>query len=351
MPKQRSLVLAVLLSALLLVAALVGVLTWGGGPAPPDEGPRAPLVAQRDAAPDVNLPAPVVCDRNEVLPPPAPLQPAAGPARGPNVIVGRVVDDETGTPVASFTVKAVPHTGHPPFERLDEEPGNPLPVRAVAGIFRLERGKGRWDVVVQSAGYEPGALLDVAVPRPDSRPLDLRLSHGPSITGVVLDDGNQGLADVPVFLHVLSLAGAGGPPRASVARTDGVGRFRFSPLPAGLYAVSALEPDSQDRVRDIAISGGTAEVAVYVAPRQQVVAAVRDPWGRPIRDAQVELRGVASMASGSTNAAGQAQLRFVKPGRYDVRVSRDGYVELNEPLELLGASGEVVRWYTLQPVP
>lgn len=350
--KQRALVLAVLCAAFLLVAALVGVLTLGSSSPLEDQGPHAELIARRDgAAADGSLPEPLGSDRSEPVAPPEPLRAPAVAASGPNTIIGRVVDDETGAPVASFTIEAVPHSDRPPIERLDEVPGKPQPVRAVAGIFRLERSRGRWDVVVQSAGYKPGALIDVEVPRPDARPIELRLSHGPSITGLVYDDNNLGVPDVPVFLHVTRLSGAAKPPRATLARTDAAGRFRFSPLPAGLYSVSALEPDSADVVHDIALDGGTAEVAVYVAPRQQVVAAVRDPWGRPVRDAQVELRGPGMVVTESTNAAGQAQLRFIKPGSYDLHVSRDGYVDLTEPLELLSASGEVVRWFTLQPEP
>jgi len=224
-------------------------------------------------------------------------------------------------------------------------------VHAVAGIFRLERSKGRWDVVVQAATYLPGELLDVEIPRPDARPLELRLSHGPSITGLVYDANNMGVPDVPVFLHVQRLALDGPAPKNAIARTDATGRFRFSPLPAGLYGLSVLEPDSTDTVNDIALDHGTAEVSLYLAPRHQVLAAVHDAWGRPVRGAHVELRGTDSMDSEATNDAGQAQLRYLKPGHYDVKVTREGYVELADAVELDGRSSDLVRWYTLQEAP
>ncbi|MBM3985341.1 MAG: carboxypeptidase regulatory-like domain-containing protein [Planctomycetes bacterium] len=278
--------------------------------------------------------------------PPEPEATAAA-ASGPNVIVARVLDDETGHPVTAFTVKAVPHGDTPAIGRLSDEPGRPQPVNAVAGICRIESRPGTWDVVVQAAGYLPGELTAVAVPRPDARPLELRLSHGPSLTGTLVDDSGQAIPDAPVFLHVLRLDGPDKPPRNALATTDHAGRFRFSPLPQGLYALSAIEPDGPDRTGNLAVGRGTTETTLVMAPRNQVLAAVRDSWGRPVRDAQVELRGGDVLANESTNAAGQARLRFLKPGRYAVRVTREGYADLEESLSLEGLSGELVRWYTL----
>jgi hypothetical protein len=245
----------------------------------------------------------------------------------------------------------VPHDGRPAFPRLSETPGRPEPTRAPAGVFHLESTKGRWDVVVQAAGYLPGELSDVIIPRPDTKPLELRLSHGPSITGLAFDDNNLGVADIPMFLKVQKLAGDDPPPASSIARTDSTGRFRFSPLPAGVYTVSALEPGGLDHTVDIALERGTAEIQVYVAPRHQLTAAVRDTDGRPVADAEVELRSVDAIASERTNAAGQARLRFLKPGHYDVKVSHEGYAELRDTLDLVGPSGEIVRWFTVLAAP
>ena len=346
---RRLLVLAVLGAALLLVAALVGVLALSGSPSEPaSTGPT--LVRHPEPPPRPELPAPVA----EQPAPAAPLVPPhipGVPPVGPNVIVARVLDDETGAPISQFTVKAVPHDGRPALPRLGDTPGRPEPVHAVAGIFRLERGKGRWDVVVQAAGYLPAELTDVVLPRPNVTPLELRVSHGPSITGLVFDDNNLGVKDVPVFLAVEKQATSDPPPAVTLARTDDEGRFRFSPLPPGTYTVTALEPNGDDRMNSIALDRGTTEISLYVAPRHQVVAAVRDADGRPVRDAEVELRSTAGIATERTNAAGQAQLRFVKAGSYEVHITREGYADLHDTLELKGPSGEEVHWYTLQDAP
>jgi hypothetical protein len=347
MQRQRSLVFAGLVATLALVAALVGVLALSQ-PEPEADGAPAALVGPRatPAAP-ARLPEPPLAAAEAQPKRPAESPRVTAAIAGPNVIAARVLDDETGHPVTAFSVKAVPHGDTPAIGRLSEEPGKPQPVKAVSGIVRIECRPGTWDVVVQAAGYLPGELTAVAVPRPDARPLELRLSHGPSLTGTLVDDAGQAIPDAPVFLHVQRLDGPDKPPRNALATTDHAGRFRFSPLPQGLYAVSAIEPDGRDRVGDLPVGRGTTDTTLVMAPRNQLLAAVRDAWGRPVRDAQVELRGDDVLASEATNAAGQARLRFLQPGRYAVRVTREGYADLEEPLALEGASGELVRWFTL----
>jgi len=102
---------------------------------------------------------------------------------------------------------------------------------------------------------------------------------------------------------------------------------------------------------DIALDHGTAEVPIYLSPRHQVVAQVQDAGGKPLAGAQVELRAPGTVATESTNAAGQARLRFLKPGHYDVRISREGCADLRDTIDLAGGSGEVIFWYTLRAAP
>lgn len=348
MAARRLIFIAVIGVTLLAAAAIVGVLLLSGST--PDETSGDPALRRpTGSAPGPELPQPPD-EAPRSASPAAPKPPGVVPT-GPNVIIARVVDDETGTPVLAFTVKRVPHDGRPALPRLAETPGRPQPMHTPGGVFHLESEKGRWDVVVQAAGYLPGELTDVAVPRPDGRPLELRLSHGPSITGMVYDDDKLGVQEVPVYLSVQKLALPGPPPAVSVAHTDSNGRYRFSPLPAGVYTVAVLEPNGPDHVVDIVLDRGTAEVPIYMSPRHQVVAQVQDAAGQPVAGAVVELRAPGSVATESTNAAGQARLRFLKPGRYDVRISREGYADLSTTADLVGGSGEVVFWYTLRAPP
>jgi hypothetical protein len=203
-------------------------------------------------------------------------------------------------------------------------------------------------VIVRAAGYLPGVLPDVTMPATSLKAIPLPLSHGPSITGIVYDDTRSPVVDVPVFLHVTRLFSDAAPPKVTVARTGSDGRFRFSPLTAGDYGLSLLEPDNQaDRLLSVIVSQGTTDVSMYLAPRHQVVIAVQDNRGRPVSDANVELRSSGRLATSRTLPSGHAVLRYLPDGEYAVSVRREGYEPLEESLQLQGGQGEQVRWYTL----
>src|SRR5262249_39208905 len=151
---------------------------------------------------------------------------------------------QTGAAVTAFSVLVLPHDGTPPIPRADDDATrteNFTPVVSAAGLFKTESKAGHWDVVVRAAGYLPAAAEDVVVPPVDTRALAIVVSHGPSITGLVYGDDGLPVPDVPVFLSAEKLV-TPGDLGATVARTGGDGRFRFSPLPAGTFAVTALEP-------------------------------------------------------------------------------------------------------------
>ena len=349
-------VTAVLLAFALALA--VGGLAWivsgdadGIDPLPEIALPRAargtpgtpalPTPRERDGRP---APAPTAPGH---LAPPPPLRLA------PPLVLCRVVDAETGRPVPSFSFQILPHDdATDPLVASLYWSEAPTPVRGSAsGILRAERPAGTWDVVVFAPGYLPGSLAGLVVPYEQMRPVDIPVRHGLSIAGQVTDENGLGVRDVPVFLAVTRLFGDVDPPRATVATTDPAGRFRFSPLPPGEYAVALLEPDNAlDRQGGLMLERGTLEVSLFLAPRHQVLVSVRDPGGLPLADASVELVG-STAPDAVTNESGQARLRFVSPGDYVLRVRAEGHAPSEEPLSLPPGAGEVLRWVTLDVVP
>jgi len=346
----------VLIISALLVLALVAVLYLAvRPPLDPGAAPGAARLPPRAAAPDDDALPPVAAEAptaEQPLPPPA-----APPVErlGPNAVVGRVVDDETGQPVAAFNVDALPWDPSPPLERLasaHDRPERSRPFRSDAGIFRLERAPGRWDLIIRAPGYLPAVLGDVHVPPADGTPAEIRLSHGPSLAGFVSDSAGRPAPDVPVFLHVTRQFSEGPPPETALARTDGQGRFRFSPLPPGEYAISLLEPDNDvDRLAGLRVEAGTVEVSLPLQPRHQIVICVADEANRPIQDAVVELSGNGTTASDRTSSAGQAVLRYLADGDYELSIERDRYQPLSDRVQLTGGSGESVRWFRLAALP
>ncbi|HZM00814.1 MAG TPA: carboxypeptidase-like regulatory domain-containing protein, partial [Planctomycetota bacterium] len=184
------------------------------------------------------------------------------------------------------------------------------------------------------------------------QPVEVRLSRGPSLVGVVTDPGGWPAPDVPVFLHVTRQFTDAPPPDTTVARTDDLGRFRFSPLPPGEYAIALLEADNAvDRLSGLRVEAGTVDVSLPLPHRHQLVISVADREERPIQDAVVELSGSGTTASGRTLASGQAVLRHLVDGDYELTIEREGYQPVRERLQLAGGSGDSVRWFRLDPLP
>jgi len=347
----------VLIVSALVVLAMVAVLYLALRP-PLDSGPAAPAASLPERGAPADGPAlPAVegeaAAASEPLPPPAetPVE-----RLGPNAIVGRVVDDATGEPVDAFHVDVLPwEPGPPPLERLaaaHDRPERSKPFQGGAGVFRIERKPGRWDVIVHAEGYLPGVLGDVTVPREDARPTEIRMLHGPSLTGVVSDAHGRPAPAVPVFLHVTRQFTDEPPPRTALAHTDALGRFRFSPLPPGEYAISLLEQDNEvDRLTGLRVESGTVDVSLPMQPRHQIVIVVNDEAGRPVQDAVVELSGAGRLASERSNPSGQAVVRYVADGEYELSIEREGYEPRRERLPLEGGSGERVLTYRLTAHP
>jgi len=338
-----------------LVGGLVGALLTARSIAPEDEAGTVRVVSPSDRQAPAAAPflpagqaprAPVVAASAPKGP--APLAVPAQRVGEPRLVLA-VVDDETGAPVTAYDALIMPAAGDPPLQRARTTEVRPHAFRGVSGILRADCKAGHWDVVVRAPGYLPAVLPDVVVPSAQPGAIALRLSHGPSITGLVYDATRAPVADVPVFLDIVRLFAEGEHPAVQATRTGGDGRFRFAPLPAGEYSLALLEPDNAgDRLPSVLVIQGTTDVSLFLAPRHQVVVSVRDIRGRPVSDAEVEVRGGARYASSRTQDSGQAVLRFLPDGEYELSARREGYEPFTEPLQLQGGQGELVRWVTLQ---
>jgi hypothetical protein len=354
MQSKRLITTLVLGISALLVAALVGVLylQLQG----PEEDHEVPAPIERPGTgttADHALPVPVGLPAGADGAGPRVLQPSAPQRLGPEMIIGRVVDAGSGAAVTDFRVDVLATGAGSALERLlsaHDRGERSRPFQTRSGIFRLDRAAGRWDVVVRAPGYLPAEVLDVEVPREDAQPMLIRMDAGPTLTGLVYDVNGLAVPDVPVFLHVTRLDEGGSPPERAVATTGWDGRFRFSALASGTYAVSLLQPENTiDRQGGILVQGGTVDISVPLTPRHQLVVCVKDGYDRPVRQASVELRSVdgSGFASGVTLPSGQVTLRHLDSGDYTLSVAREGYAEAEQALQLRGGSGEMVRWIRL----
>jgi hypothetical protein len=341
---QPALVLALTFAALVVVAVLAVLFLLGEETTP--EGPLVTVTGRGPSRPDPRIePA----DGSDPDPEPRRIEAVdvPSPRLGPDMVIGRVLDADTGATVDVFQVHLMEHADTPPMERVLTTPSQPFSTRT--GIFRIGRDPGVYDIVVRAPGYHPHIKRAYELPALDGRPVPFPMEHGAGIAGQILDLNRMPSRNIGVHLHVTRLDDpeATTPTRRFV-KTDSEGRYRFSPLPAGNYEISLLEPDNRlDRVSGIRIDDDTVDIDLYLTPRHQIVFRVQNSAGRPVAGADVELRGGDHFSSQRTTTAGQAVMPYVPTGAYVVRVQREGFEPLEESVLLEGSRGHSVQWLTL----
>jgi hypothetical protein len=334
------------------VLTLLGWTLWTFADEPPLDADPTPVLQEPAAAPPMAsrvLPvAPPRPDLEDEVFDMAPEEQEPPEPMGPDGILGRVLDADTGQPVTRFQVDVLT-AGDPAEElwpRLEDSVSQPFHRRT--GIFFLERTAGAWDVVVQAPGYEPAVFRGVTTPAQDGVALEFALERGPTILGQVFDENFQPVPGVKAFLHVIELAPGGAPPRQRITETDPEGRFSFSPLPAGEYAVALLEArNTVDRLGGIVVADDTAHVELYLRPRHQLTVRVQDDRGRNLAGVLVELRNMNHFASGQTNENGLVLLTHVPDGLYALTARHEGYAPTTDEVDLVGGATRELRRLSL----
>lgn len=126
---------------------------------------------------------------------------------------------------------------------------------------------GVYAVEVSAPGFATKTVEEVRVTGAGAQPpLAVALAQGTSSVTVTVSDGDgRPIARAPLVLF----AGAAAGPRTFFGETDDAGTFRFDPVPAGRYTLSANHPESRSRLQR------TAEVVVGDADARQVSVSFR----------------------------------------------------------------------------
>ncbi len=270
------------------------------------------------------------------LPPSGPVELVVKAGR---TLKGRVVDKETGEPVANaevwgghlltrsvggFTMQsAVPITP----TTSDQDGFFEVPL-AQSGDVRLD---------VRAPGYAPAQRT---VPLKEDEPLRLMLvqlergftlrgrvweADGRPAVGVTVTAREAGERNVGAMMAVLQ--------RPLGTITDGQGQFLLSGLKPGKFTVEAQSPEGgQDRVTlDIS---SDAEAELHLGSPGSLEVRVVGPQGEPLAGAKVEASTIgANLFHRLTDAAGLARFQEVPPGTYYVTAS----------LERFAADGERIN--------
>lgn len=279
---------------------------------------------------------------------------------------GRVVDAETGEPLANLPLWAFRHG---PLDGMNPGPmtttvGRPTVelTSGPAGQFELEDVlEGVWyigpahDHVDQMRAAErlskaahgihagPGLVLD---------DIELRLNRGLFVAGIVIDDAGQPVADVGIRYQSQTAPGAG-----QVEHVGEDGTFRFGPLEPGVGFLSMAFSRDGLRMEHLPVSVGDLNVTVRMTHPNKTSAGLElelvDSAGQLLKiHGIIVSRGGRFIVEKSMSLAPPPAVRVNVEGSEPVDVcvtSREGPIAMRLGLQL-GAPGESLK-YTLVAQP
>jgi len=267
-------------------------------------------------------------------------------------ICGQVVDAETGEPVTDFTVRLrISYPGNPIAQPLPE---TSTPIKHANGEFCLvgvgQSGDGGYLVEVSAPGYAP-ALSEMVTVQTDRsiEGLTLRLGHGGSLRGRVVDGGGKPVPHAQVTTHdntwtdddFLREVGEHYPTNATTrtVHADADGQFDVSNLHPEVYQLVIEAPGFPPlEVADFRVELGQETNAgeVRLSSGGTLRGVLRGPDGRPVFLGALELfqpelslldRTGRMTRHARSDRDGAFELRGLRPGSHlliGLRHSRDG---------------------------
>jgi len=244
---------------------------------------------------------------------------------------GRVLDAETGSPVAKAKVKVlIPSTSATPFVLPDNEGENTVTANAL-GYYRFESVlplDTPLDFEASGKGYARGAERAVVLTGKDyNRSLDLELEKGWSITGRVTGPDDKGLPRVKIRALPFSTESH----QPAEIYTDNEGFYQLPDLREGQYTVEATRPgygmDARTPVR-----AGDEQVNLRLEKASGILVTVVDKKGKPVRIYNLEVKRWFDDAGGGSygrgmpsvavrNADGEKEIGGLEAGDWAVQVT------------------------------
>ncbi|MEM1249807.1 MAG: carboxypeptidase regulatory-like domain-containing protein [Acidobacteriota bacterium] len=259
-------------------------------------------------------------------------------------LLGRVVDTD-GRPIEGAEVHAEVEAEVLMSVNFGIEGEEPTAVTDADGMFRIfDLADGSSvKVKVRAEGYGNAERSGARAPNLD--PVVLVLQPALEVTGVVVDENGEGLAQARVWMSPEGgeeLRSSFGYGRNENSQEDG--SFVLSDVIPGRYRVSAYAEGYQQRVLESLEyrAGNEPEpLRIQLERGAKLTGTVTDPSGRPLADASVQpvqkrqnLRGMRRLVSTSTNAAGEFELDGLPPGAGSFRATHDDYQEQTLDVEL-----------------
>jgi len=238
--------------------------------------------------------------------------------RPSGAIEGRVLDADSGTPIPEFQML-----------HIDGDNENQVGVRTRFRRHRNEEGRfrvapvepGPVTLVAKAPAYAP---TQVEVPHVGSgdtiRNIQIRLSGGVGLTGVVVDTDGRPVANAGIVPGRIPRDMA--PDALAVVRTQEDGTFRLENLSPELAGVSACHPDYAVSYAPVALVTGRENRITIVLGRGGIVEGAVYYAGEPCPGQSVVLNALARLTAHKTKTDEHGAYRFenVDPGEVTVIV-------------------------------
>lgn len=334
--------------AVAALAVCAGLAYFLSGRAPPagDAGEPAPVADAPSVAAEVARVRTEARARGEID-----LSPCSA--------AGRVVDADTGKPIAGALVMLRPRGLDRPTGPGDS--GAPLTATTDAsGDWTLPAlPPGRYVLTATAADYLPGRRTDLSLKAGTPNPgLDLALARGGHpLRGTVSDVSGGAIEGAVITIdrqdegNVINFSRAAYP-----AISDDEGRFVVQ-VPDGVYTVGAWHPDYTGDSQSADVAGGPRTVALRMIPAGVIEGTVRaEQDGAPIAGAIVSDGGAGGFGgdTAATDAAGRFRLAHLRPGAHRLSAVAAGHasrepqtVELGIGENVDGVELRVDRAYTI----
>jgi hypothetical protein len=287
---------------------------------------------------------------------PSQQQTIESPAQGVNFILqanarilGRVVDDETGKPIAMFSIG----TTMSPEDVLIPAYSKKWfgPPKSVDGAFEyIDVRPGRIWLVADAPGYAGGRSGEIVIAQGERREgVEIRLVRGATIVGRVLSADGSPVARAIVQPEPAAQGGQAANPflvmlTASMRRdvpevkTDAQGRFALPNMLSGSYMLNVRHPEFgplTTQAFTVPASGEMAVADVILARGATIRGRVRLTDGTPDTKAMVQVSPVGGTGLGAhrqayTDSEGYFEVSGLAPGQYRVIVAqRNGQPDLS----------------------
>lgn len=274
-------------------------------------------------------------------------------------IAGRVLDAESGEPIASAWLSAVSSSAIHPEGLLSSvigrEAGQQSAWSDEEGNFAFERlAEATYEISVRPRnGYVLQQPLEIELDTDENRDdLEIRLEPALGLAGTVSGPGGELLEEASVQAWI-----DGRPATLVSADTQGDGRFELEGLAPGTYRLRASHPGyAAASIAALDVTAGMDELAIALELGIQVVVEVQGLRGQPVAgaaarlvaagdadapaDAEAIFAGILE-GTGVTDATGRLELGSFAPGAYELYAQRGSARSGPEPVTLDEHSGPV----------